>query len=544
MTTCFVDCDLEESLFSAEELTMPRKTGKCKDCVMCSPGSMERKVCSSGKTFLNMTQSDVGVNCGICNRFSCLTCLEKIVAVFPNDMKKRNHWYRYVAAFIAEQKMSVLLPQCYPAGPFVGHCCELRFFRRSADYIVEEKTQFDGCLFLPEYRVIINPCIGDKGIVDIHGFGGYNPHFAGVVHCVPSHTSCIDYHSEGVKATGSASSYQVLKNNPDLVQFLLPYETKKKKVLYCVEVSVPHVIFDSNICLYFQIMVELVIFKKVRQFDAHLMGTNDPTVAEMNESYCIDSPFTKHRVDVTIVVGDPSNGQAEHYPLLLLRFWNKAINTHKVDFRSFYDESKKLVPRHGVSVTRLGGSSGTLQNSSQKQLLKFLGRPGSFPRKASAVKFLNRGLYLQCLYVSPYSGDATHRTKYSPVHMGGAFKPTQRLVKQFPFLYDFAEAKVISALLLQNVNKTVAFNIHQASVTKELGAIWDCDHSSRKKMLRDFIDKNTHTLVGHPVGYHRDVFTERRQSLENKICFVVPRQLGMGRGGAGPNKYVVALLDW
>ena len=103
---------------------------------------------------------------------------------------------------------------------------------------------------------------------------------------------------------------------------------------------------------------------------------------------------------------------------------------------------------------------------------------------------------------------------------------------------------MISALLLENVNKTLLFNIHQAAVSKELGAIRDCDNSYRKKMLRDFINKNTHTLVCHPVGYHRDMFSEQKQSLENKICFVVPRKLGMGRGGAGPNKFVVALLDW
>jgi hypothetical protein len=128
--------------------------------------------------------------------------------------------------------------------------------------------------------------------------------------------------------------------------------------------------------------------------------------------------------------------------------------------------------------------------------------------------------------------------------VGGAFKPTIRLIKQYPFLYDFAEAKVVSALLLANVNKTIPFSIHEAAVAKEISAICDCDDSSRKLMLRDFINKNTHTLVGHPVGYHRDIFTQQRQSLENKICFVVQKQSGMGRGGAGPNRYVVALLDW
>ena len=274
------------------------------------------------------------------------------------------------------------------------------------------------------------------------------------------------------------------------------------------------------------------------------MGRNDPTDKEMNESYHIDAPFTEHDVDVTIVAGKPSNGPTGHYPLLLLRYWNKAIDTKNVNFRTFFKDSMKLIPRRGVSVTRLGGSPGTLQNRSQKRLIQFLGRPGTFPRKASAVKFLKRDMYLQCLYISPYSGSPTHRTKYSPVHTGGAFKPTRQLIQDYPFLYDFAESKVIAALLLENVNKICPFKIHQAAVSKELGVIFDCADPHRKKMLRDFMDRNTHTLVCHPVGYHRDVFTQQKQSLENKMCFAVEGQEGMGRGGAGPRKYVVALLDW
>jgi hypothetical protein len=274
------------------------------------------------------------------------------------------------------------------------------------------------------------------------------------------------------------------------------------------------------------------------------MGTNEPTVSEMAQSYFLDCPFSSTNVDVTIIAGKPSNGPGQHYPLLLLRFWDFAIDTKKINFKKFFDESMKLVPRGGVSVTRLGGSSGTMQHESQQQLFEFLGRPGSFPRKARGVKFVNRPLYLQCLYISPYSGRATFRAKYSPVHIGGAFKPTSRLVKQYPFLYSFAEAKVVSALLLERFNDTQDFNIHEAAVMKEVGVISTCDPMCRKSLLREFINLNTHTLVCHAVGYHRDNFTGHQPSLENKICFHVPCNVGMGRGGAGPTKYVVALLDW
>ena len=100
------------------------------------------------------------------------------------------------------------------------------------------------------------------------------------------------------------------------------------------------------------------------------------------------------------------------------------------------------------------------------------------------------------------------------------------------------------ALLLESFNNTQQFDIHPAAVLKEVAVISSCDPMSRKLLLRDFINFNTHTLVCHAVGYHRDNFTGQQPSLENKICFHVPRNVEMGRGGAGPTKYVVALLDW
>jgi hypothetical protein len=67
----------------------------------------------------------------------------------------------------------------------------------------------------------------------------------------------------------------------------------------------------------------------------------------------------------------------------------------------------------------------------------------------------------------------------------------------------------------------------------------------RKKILQLFISRSRHTVVTHAVGFHRDVFDKGKPILENKKCFVVPSLgTGCGRGGAGKNKFVVALLDW
>ena len=83
---------------------------------MCLPGTVERKVYTAGKAFLLLSEYDLGMKCGVCNKYCCPKCLEKIVGVFPNDMKKNNHWYMYVIAFIDENKKRDLQPRVTQLG--------------------------------------------------------------------------------------------------------------------------------------------------------------------------------------------------------------------------------------------------------------------------------------------------------------------------------------------------------------------------------------------------------------------------------------------
>jgi hypothetical protein len=198
---------------------------------------VERQVYNARKWTLLLGQSDVGIKCGICNLYCCIKCLEKIIDIYPKDMTSKNHWYMYVKAFIAETKSKASSATRYPAGPFVGHCCELRFFNKRRDRVQQEQTRFDGCLFLPEYKLIINPCFSIQRIIDIHGFGGFPPYFQGVIHCVPSHKSCVEYQKMGVTATGCASRFRLLDDLPQTIQFQVPYESGKRQVRICIAVQ-------------------------------------------------------------------------------------------------------------------------------------------------------------------------------------------------------------------------------------------------------------------------------------------------------------------
>ena len=81
--------------------------------------------------------------------------------------------------------------------------------------------------------------------------------------------------------------------------------------------------------------IEIIIFNQVCHFDSHLIGTNEPTLSEIGDSYFVNGPFTTQHVDVTIIVGKPSTGEGDHLPLLLLRFWKNTVDTKNVNFRRF-----------------------------------------------------------------------------------------------------------------------------------------------------------------------------------------------------------------
>ena len=52
------------------------------------------------------------------------------------------------------------------------------------------------------------------------------------------------------------------------------------------------------------------------------------------------------------------------------------------------------------------------------------------------------------------------------------------------------------------------------------------------------------TYVQHPVGYHIDMFKDKKPVLENKICFVDDSMKdSTGRDAAGKSKFVWALHD-
>lgn len=166
--------------------------------------------------------------------------------------------------------------------------------------------------------------------------------------------------------------------------------------------------------------------------------------------------------------------------------------------------------------------------------------------------------------IKVHDDGAAFHEYYTPKH-GGHFDATQKLMTRFPFLYTFVETKVYAAYILHQINASREVPVQPTAVQSEIdlyetalfiapGMTWSSlsdkgrEHQirPRREALVQYVVHNKHTLVTHLVGFHVDAFANGKESLENKVCFVLPGRhaCAMGRGGAGPRQFVFALLDW
>ena len=150
---------------------------------------------------------------------------------------------------------------------------------------------------------------------------------------------------------------------------------------------------------------------------------------------------------------------------------------------------------------------------------------------------------------------------YTPPVEGGSFDITLEMALKYPFLFEFAEKKVKTAMLLRVLKRQKKLQVDVAPMACEeemnrhaiaaANFFWgkldsqatNPEMTDREHLLFAIMQLNKFTMVCHPVGYHEDHFGSGGASLENKMCFIVPRKQGIGRGG-NIYHYTWALLDW
>ena len=205
------------------------------------------------------------------------------------------------------------------------------------------------------------------------------------------------------------------------------------------------------------------------------------------------------------------------------------------------EEILPLCGKEGIEINRKGGSSGRTKISDD--FFDFL-KSERFPIKPEKVKIFQNDLTWSGVYIKTQVETRQAACfAHSQPQKGGRFKMPKHLILQEEVLQRFTLFKIQSAHILQAVDPFISPGAVKTQMEENEAARDGSD------CLLDMIIKlslsNHHTLVQHPVGYHNDVFTGNVPKLENKMCFIdsLARD-AVGRGGAGPSKFVWSLLDW
>jgi len=240
-------------------------------------------------------------------------------------------------------------------------------------------------------------------------------------------------------------------------------------------------------------------------------GTNHLSDEEIRECYCFEEKRVPKDIDITIIAAHTPN--SNHQALLLMRF-HKGTDDSQSFAKPFYDhvfEASKVqqtritkkddvkesnttpkgayavgstdgsnivkvkecnkVGKSGYEVHRTGGSGGRTMNIVKDGLVRFLQHHQTgTPRRVKALKILQKRTSYEIYYISPYN-DRRHAATchYTPPRRGGSFKLHPKLFKRFPFLMEFAVAKIRATMILKTLhNHSASYEIATLSWQQEL----------------------------------------------------------------------------
>ena len=116
------------------------------------------------------------------------------------------------------------------------------------------------------------------------------------------------------------------------------------------------------------------------------------------------------------------------------------------------------------------------------------------------------------------------RCTYTPPRRGGLFALSSSEFIGIPFLSDFAESKVIAALILTELwphllvaTDTVKQELTRLQLTDQSATSMHSDYEGRPlATLTAYNGFNKHSIVCYNVGYRSDQFDKGMPSLENK----------------------------
>lgn len=257
--------------------------------------------------------------------------------------------------------------------------------------------------------------------------------------------------------------------------------------------------------------------------------------------------------------------------LLILRPTNMVTNVlynntqRKTLNKQIYNTIRAIAGRGGSELRRVGGSSGTISDETDLDLLAVLHQfKGLVPRHlyaAGIIRDPKKNRY-HIVYTKPFTPKGKNKyglTYYTPARDGGKFVMHPALSATYFPLVDLSYNKMMAVLLVEEINRKFVESGRRALATGPISCEMNSIAIARKaykdspteiamhNLIVAFNSLNHFSMVAYPVGYHYDhYYDETREYLENKSNFMFKmNNKSIGRGGSlVGGMYVYALLDW
>ena len=134
-----------------------------RNCLLCSTKTIKSSsfLTKRAASFINYIPSKLGLTCTKCQSFACKYCIVLIHQSIEPKLRANDQWCQDVRSFLSKKPMRV---------DFVGHCCEFAVLPRCTQDVQSLilPCRYDGCLFFPEYGVLVDTCFES---VDVFAFG-------------------------------------------------------------------------------------------------------------------------------------------------------------------------------------------------------------------------------------------------------------------------------------------------------------------------------------------------------------------------------------
>ena len=289
--------------------------------------------------------------------------------------------------------------------------------------------------------------------------------------------------------------------------------------------------------------VDLYIIKQKRKlFDEKRKGSNRLFDDEVTESILFEA---LPESDVSVVAYQPENCNV--CILVLLRIHNrKRLMKHSETTRLYNHMSEDGMLSHGgFNCARSAGSSGRTEFNGN--MSKFLNVPITFPQKSPGVKLVQNQLDWYGFYISPWTSQ-TCKMRYGQPVVGGRIQKNLKAFQNCRRVLEMTTLKFVAVQVLRVINFkfwSIIPPILSAAIQRELNVMKLAFGKNRTWITHCALQYKL-TLVQHAVGFHKDVFSRGESSLleVRKVFTNYEKNPENGRGGAGINKFCLAILCW